>query len=211
MYVIILAAGTASRMKEEKLLLKYNNKTIIENIVNTVIDSGLTPIIVTGCYKDLIEKELSRIEKNMGIKIIKTHNEFYERGQLSSLIVGVKKLKEILISEDSTHKSTPYFITVADLPLLKPKHFIDLISELGNHEALRPIVNGVFGHPVLLNSSLNDEIINLEVDCKKKEGLKSFLKRKDTISYESHEIAYISDIDTKESYLEVLEHNTWLN
>jgi CTP:molybdopterin cytidylyltransferase MocA len=207
-YAIILAAGTASRMKEEKLLLKFHGDTILSNMVSTVFDSGLTPIIVTGCYKDLIDQEIKRIEKNRNCKLITTHNEFFERGQLSSLIVGVKKLEEILNEPNSPDKNTPYFITVADLPLLKPYHFNNLIPLLSTHEALRPNVNGIFGHPVLLSTSINREIINLEVEGKKKEGLKSFLRKKDTLSYEIDDIAYITDIDTKENYKNLLNENT---
>lgn len=208
MYAIILAAGTASRMKEEKLLLKYNGDTILSNMISTVFDSGLIPIIVTGCYKKLIDKEIERIENKRDCNLIKVHNEFYERGQLSSLIVGVQKLQNILKVSDSKEKDTPYFITVADLPLLQPHHFTDLISPLGSHEALRPNVNGIFGHPVLLKTTLNNEIINLEVNGKKKEGLKSFLRKKDTFSYILEDIAYITDIDTKESYNHLVNDNT---
>jgi molybdenum cofactor cytidylyltransferase len=203
-YAIILAAGTASRMKEEKLLLKYNGDTILSNMISTVFDSGLTPIIVTGCYKELIDKELKRIESCRGCNLITVHNEFYERGQLSSLIVGVTKLEDIINSPNSLEKNTPYFITVADLPLLKPYHFTNLIPLLSSHEALRPNVNGIFGHPVLLSTSINDEIINLEVKGKKKEGLKSFLSKKDTYSYSIDDVAYITDIDTKESYNQLI-------
>ncbi len=207
-YAIILAAGTASRMKEEKLLLKYNGDTILSNMISTVFDAGLTPIIVTGCYKELIDKELKRIEECKGCSLITTHNKFYERGQLSSLIVGVKKLQNLLNISNSLDIKTPYFITVADLPLLKPHHFTNLISFLGSHEALRPKVDGRFGHPVLLSTSINDEIINLEVDGKKKEGLKSFLQKKDTISYATDDVAYITDVDTKESYAHLINDNT---
>ncbi|MGH4038181.1 MAG: nucleotidyltransferase family protein [Sphaerochaeta sp.] len=205
MYAIILAAGTASRMKDAKLLLKYEDKTILENMVLTCLDADLIPIVVTGCYKKLMNEEILRIEKKYKTSLIVTHNEDFEKGQLSSLIVGVKKLKIILKKVDERAKDTPYFITVADLPLLKPHHFTDLVPELADHMALRPVVKKTFGHPVLLNPKLNDEIVNLQIDGKKKEGLRSFLARVDTIKYETDDVAYITDIDTKESYRELLD------
>jgi CTP:molybdopterin cytidylyltransferase MocA len=205
MYAIILAAGTASRMRDAKLLLKYEDTTILDRMVSTCLDAELIPIIVTGCYKKLMDDEISKIEKKYRTSLIVTHNEDYEKGQLSSLIVGVKKLKLILETVDKKSKDTPYFITVADLPLLKPHHFTDLIPELSDHLALRPVVKKTFGHPVLLNPKLNDEIVNLQIEGKKKEGLRSFLARVDTIKYETDDVAYITDIDTKESYRELLE------
>jgi CTP:molybdopterin cytidylyltransferase MocA len=51
MYVIILAAGTASRMKEAKLLMKYKDDTILFHMVKSIVEASLIPIIVTGCYK----------------------------------------------------------------------------------------------------------------------------------------------------------------
>lgn len=58
MYAIILAAGTASRMNEAKLLLKYKDESILSHMVNSILEAKLIPIIVTGCYKDLMDKEI---------------------------------------------------------------------------------------------------------------------------------------------------------
>ena len=204
MYAIILAAGTASRMKDAKLLLKYNGNTILENMVTTCIEANLIPIIVTGCYKDLMDEEIKNIEEKLNQTLIVTHNENYDKGQLSSLIIGVKKLQNILKNEDIASKNTPYFITVADLPLLKAHHFTDLLPHLKNYLALRPVVDGTFGHPVLLSTELNEQIVNLQTDGKKKEGLRSFLLRVNTVSYESCDVAYITDVDTKESYSKLI-------
>ena len=204
MYVIILAAGTASRMKEAKLLMKYNDDTILFHMVKSIVEASLIPIIVTGCYKKRMDEEIKNIENKLDIKIDITHNELYESGQLSSLITGVKYLEKIRKDDNYTDREEPYFITVADLPLIEPHHFKDLLKHLGHHDALRPCVNNVFGHPVLLQSRLNSEIIKLDSNGKK-EGLKSFLKRVDTLKYDIDDKAYISDVDTKDSYEKLLK------
>ncbi len=192
MFNIILAAGLSSRMKKNKLLLNYNNKTFLHHLVETTFHANLDVIVVTGCYAEEVNIELSSIEKLFSKKIYTAHNCEYELGQLSSLIKGVKKLKQL-------DNKSPYFISVGDTPLLKKEDFLCLISHLKEHDAVRPFVNGIFGHPVLISNNLTDEIINLDYK-NKKEGLRSFLKKKDTVAFHSSNEAYIRDIDTKEAY-----------
>lgn len=197
MYAIILAAGTASRMNEAKLLLKYKDESILSHMVTSILEAKLIPIIVTGCYKDLMDKEILKIERNLNTSIYTVFNENYKSGQLSSLIKGVKYYEEIITNGKRVNE--PYFITVGDLPLIKSYHYLNLIEEIGNHDAIRPYVNNTYGHPVLIQNKLNNQIISLDSN-NKEEGLKSFLRRVDTLKYESSDIAYISDIDTKENY-----------
>ncbi|MGD1817970.1 MAG: nucleotidyltransferase family protein [Pleomorphochaeta sp.] len=192
MFNIILAAGLSSRMKKNKLLLTYQNKTFLHHIIKSSFEANLDIIVVTGCYKEEITKEIDFLEKLYSKKIYTTYNRDYEFGQLSSLITGVKKLITL-------NNTKPYFISVGDTPLLSKEDFIKLIPELKNHDALRPCVNNTFGHPVLINPILNNEIINLEYK-NKKEGLRSFLKNKDTLAFPSNNLAYIQDIDTIEAY-----------
>ncbi|MGD1821360.1 MAG: nucleotidyltransferase family protein [Pleomorphochaeta sp.] len=192
MFNIILAAGLSSRMGYNKLLLKYNNKSLIEHQIKASFEAKLDVIVVTGCFKDEIEKEIIKLKKKYKTNIYVAHNENYNYGQLSSLIVGVKKTLEL-------KNDSPYFISVGDIPFLKKDDFLNLIPHLNNHDALRPFVNGTFGHPVLINNNISKEIIALDFK-NKNEGLRSFLKKKDTIAFNSNNIAYIQDIDTKETY-----------
>lgn len=196
MFNIILAAGLSSRMKENKLLLKYNNNTFLYHLIKSSFEANLEVVVVTGCYKNEIESEVNQIEKLLNKKIYLTHNFNYKFGQLSSLITGVIKIKEL-------NNNEPYFISVADIPLLKKEDFINLIPHLKNHDALRPFVNGIYGHPVLINNKITDEIICLDY-INKKEGLRSFLSKKDTIAFHSSNKAYINDIDTKEDYYKLI-------
>lgn len=192
MFNIILAAGLSSRMKENKLLLKYNDMSFLEHQVKASIEAELDIIVVTGCYKEEIEKEISYIEKKYNSSIHVAHNAYYNYGQLSSLVCGVRKLISLKNKEN-------YFISVSDIPLIKKEDFLILIPNLKNHDALRPFVNGKFGHPVLINNKISEEIVKLDYK-NKNEGLRSYLKNKDTIAFNSSNINYIKDIDTKESY-----------
>lgn len=198
MFNIILAAGLSSRMKENKLLLKYNNMTFLHHLIKSSFEANLEVVVVTGCYKEEIELEVKEIENILNKKINLIHNFNYKLGQLSSLITGVKKIKEL-------NNNEPYFISVADIPLLSKEDFLNLIPHLENHDALRPFVEGIYGHPVLINNKITDEIISLDF-INKKEGLRSFLSKKDTIAFHSSNKAYINDIDTKEDYFKLISN-----
>ena len=192
MFNIILAAGLSSRMEQNKLLLKYKDKSFLHHLIKASFDDNLEVIVVTGCFEKEISLEVKTLEQLYNKKIYITHNKNYKLGQLSSLITGVIKLK-------SLNNTAPYFISVGDIPFLDKGDFITLIPHLANHDALRPMVNGIYGHPVLINNRITDEIIALDYN-NKKEGLRSFLKKKDTITFHSSNQAYIRDIDTKEAY-----------
>jgi len=192
LFNIILAAGLSSRMKENKLLLKYKEMSLLEHLIKASNEANLEIIVVTGCYKKDIENEIYYIEKKYNISVHLAHNANYKYGQLSSLICGVRKLI-------SLNNKDNYFISVGDIPLLKKEDFYILIPNLQKHDALRPYVNGKFGHPVLINNKISLEIINLDYK-NKNEGLRSFLKNKDTIAFKTSNTNYINDIDTKDNY-----------
>ena len=76
---IILAAGGSTRMAgKNKLLLPYNNKSIINHVCRTVLNTGLSPVIVvTGFENSRVEEELPR-----DINIIINNND-WKRGMAS--------------------------------------------------------------------------------------------------------------------------------
>ena len=84
--IIILAAGSSSRFGIAKQLLHFNNKTLLQHVIDEAIDSGAEPIIViTGANADEVSKEI----KNKKIEIV--FNENWKEGMASSIVAGVKK------------------------------------------------------------------------------------------------------------------------
>ena len=97
---IVLAAGLSKRMgNENKLLLHYNNKTIIETTLQHLLDAGMEQIIVvTGYEAQLVTTTI----QHLPVTII--HNPLYEKGMTTSIQKGV---------EAATGKG--YMICLADM------------------------------------------------------------------------------------------------
>ncbi|MCH3917796.1 MAG: nucleotidyltransferase family protein [Spirochaetia bacterium] len=185
MKAILLAAGLSSRMKATKLLLPFQGIPLILIALRACNEAGLDPIVVTGSHRQDIEKTISKWKKPVSL----VYNPDFQKGQLSSIQAGIALLEN----------DEPFFITVSDLPLLRGRHYLTLIPLLERHEAVRPKVNGTFGHPVLLDGKLRDSIISWKpADMEK--GLGSFLRGRDTQTFISDDTAYITDIDTPQAY-----------
>lgn len=193
MDIILLAAGTSSRMgKQNKLLLPINNTTMLANSVLQALkyiekkDDGSTLVIVTGYQhikalitlkpcKEFIEKTKSKIN------LIIVHNINYRKGQFTSVQTGVKQL---------LNRDNPFFIALADMPLIKPKHYEFLESKLENFDACR-VENG---HPVLLANQLKSKILH----ARKNNKVSNILKTCKVRLVPSKDKAYTTDVDTTE-------------
>ena len=63
---IILAAGFSRRMGDNKLLMEYKGKTIIESVIETIKKSKVTNLILVAKDDKIIE-----IGKKLNIKTVK--------------------------------------------------------------------------------------------------------------------------------------------
>ena len=84
----ILAAGDSARMGEEnKLLLPINGVSIITHVIQTVLDSQLTPVHVVTGYDHL---NVRNAIPNSVDKII--NNENWESGMAGSIYTAISTL-----------------------------------------------------------------------------------------------------------------------
>ena len=82
---IILAGGLSSRMGTNKLLLPYENHTIIEHIVENVCNAGVEEVIVVTGHEAIKVKTALR---KFPVKFV--HNANYATGITTSIQQGVK-------------------------------------------------------------------------------------------------------------------------
>ena len=166
----MLAAGTSSRMGEKnKMLLQYKETTMIahccmqalffldfleEKASNQHIHREL--IVVTGYMKEKAKQALKpcfEYAEKRNIELTLIHNNNYEEGQYSSTLCGVSKVKE----------DEPFFISLADMPLISPSNYKKLLPCLNGYDVVRPFVvskdgNKKPGHPVLLDHRMKKAI-----------------------------------------------------
>lgn len=185
--VMILAAGEASRMGKAKMLLPFKEKTILEHIVEEVID--LVPneiVLVTGHYHDKITEVIEHPE------VRRVYNAAYQNGMSSSIQTGL----------DAMLQNNPgidfLLILVADQPFLH-KELMQKMIQL-HSETKKGLVaasyQGVAGTPLLLSAKYFDKLYQLKGDKGARVILQDFSSDLTTVHFE---LGWL-DIDTASDY-----------
>lgn len=185
--IIIVAGGNSSRLGQPKQLLEYNGYTLLRN---TIIQAKLVPdsfvVVVTGAYKDLMDKELA----TTAAKVV--NNPDWETGMASSIALGLQQLQ--LLSP----QAKACIVTVCDQPFVTSALFNDLTKK--QKETYKGIVASAYaetlGIPVLFTDKYFDELQNLKGHEGAKKLLSKFSNDTASVSFEKGAI----DIDTIQDY-----------
>lgn len=183
---VILAAGKSTRMGQQKLLMPYQNSTIIKSIVDKSLNSSaVQTIVVLGSHKDEIKKELNNYNVNF------IENKLFEIGMLSSIQAGLSAVDK---------KSDGILVLLGDQPMVSEIIINQLITSFQKTTKglIIPTYNGKRGHPVLIHSKYKDSIHQLNTAI----GLRElFLNNgKDILEVEVQSDSILKDIDTPEDY-----------
>lgn len=187
--IILLAAGSSSRMGSPKQLLPYKGKSLLVHAVDAAISSGSKPVIVVlGANSQSLEKELVFKE---GLKII-INNE-WEEGMASSIRCGIKEALEIEPNLDGL------IIMVCDQPFVDSLLLKKLLET--QHQTGLPVVSSYYnsspGVPALFHKSFFEALLALKGDT----GARKLLKEcKDVVANVDFPDGVI-DIDTKDDYI----------
>ena len=149
---IVLAAGQSKRMGKLKPLLRLNDKTFLEHIISVLKNSDVDRItVVIGAEADTIKQSVDLSGTNIVI------NKDYQKGQLSSLIAGIKK---------SPQDTQALLLCLVDNPFITEKVINKIVRKF--KETNNPIIVPVFdkerGHPTLFSKSLFHELLKAPQD-----------------------------------------------
>src|SRR5688572_7308214 len=87
--VVLLAAGTSSRLGTPKQLLRYNSQTLLKHSLQMATSSNAHPVVVVlGAFAETIAKETSIGAVHVVV------NADWPEGMASSIRTGVKALLE---------------------------------------------------------------------------------------------------------------------
>lgn len=188
---IILAAGEADRMGKLKQLLPWKDKTILETVIDNVLDSSYIDDeirVVLGAEADRVKEKIGYYEdERLRIK----ENPDYKEGMSTSLKRGIEDLPE---------KTKYLVIFLGDQPLITPDIFDMIISEFeeNSSDIMLPCYNDTPGHPVIISTKFLPEIKQLEGAM----GLKPFLEEHEDLveHYPINDKKVIIDLDYYDDY-----------
>lgn len=151
--IIVLAAGSSSRLGQSKQLFLVDGKTLLEKSALAALNSGAEHVIVVlGAQAALHKKAIEKLP--VGIVI----NEDWQKGMGNSLKAGLSHL--------TTHypETKAVIIMVCDQPFLTSEHLEKLITafQITPSEIVVSTYNQTNGVPALFKRSLFNQLLQLE-------------------------------------------------
>lgn len=185
-WAIILAAGASTRMRKQKMLLPFYDKTIIETVIENTADAlDENIMVVLGSHKEEIIAQIGNLSVNYCV-----NNNFMD-GMLSSVICGFHALPENVSAA---------LIFLGDQPKI-PAWVINLVVKAwqqNNKGIVIPTFEGKRGHPCLIETKYIHEIEKLDPE----KGLRILSQKfnQDVLEVECDNSEILKDIDTPEEY-----------
>ncbi|MCF7560477.1 nucleotidyltransferase family protein [Sabulilitoribacter multivorans] len=192
--VIILAAGSASRMGSVKQLLPFKNETLLQAVIKNALDSNVDKVFcVLGANAKTI------INKIQSEEVAFVINSNWKEGLSSSIKAGVKHIQSLNTSTNAI------LFLLADQPNVD-SHYINKLIKLYKSEAKIVASNygNVNGVPAIFPSMYFKNLLKLKGD----KGAKFLLNNadKNIVSLELKSSQILIDIDTPEDYRQFLNH-----
>jgi molybdenum cofactor cytidylyltransferase len=151
--IVILAAGSSSRLGQPKQLLEFQGSTLIQRITQIAVSAVKKPVVVIlGANCSIIHSQLTHLP----VRIV--YNPDWSRGMTSSIRKGLMAMLYFAPDTDGV------IFAVCDQPYITPDLFLEMIS-VGS-KSQKPIVaclyNNILGTPVLFKKEYFDVILALK-------------------------------------------------
>ena len=185
---LVLAAGLSRRMGEFKPLLQFRGKTIIENTIDSIFESGASQVVVVTGYR---AEELEAIlgKKYEGRVILTRNHEFATTDMLHSIRIGCSVMPEC----------DAFFLLPGDMPVVDQETFRKVLDQRnGTLSVIFPTLDGYRKHPPLVDYRLIPQILSFSGDG----GLRRFWQEQEalirTVAVDDGGVWV--DLDTQEDY-----------
>ena len=149
---LLLAAGRSQRMGAFKPLLPFGDRTVVEACIDNLRIGGAEEIIVVAGHRaDEMRESLSNVAVSIAI------NTDPDSEMAASIARGVEKISP---------GAKALFIALVDQPAIPPEVMRLLIAEKSRTGSVLvlPQYEGRGGHPVLIDLSLREELMNLSAE-----------------------------------------------
>lgn len=192
---IILAAGESTRMGDEnKLLLPFNGKPVIEHVVDAVVSSNVGPVyVVVGHQQELVRPVIQHYPVTL------VENPIYVEGMGTSIRAGV---------EHAGEEASGFMICLSDLPRITSDEYAYLVqSFLAHHSKDKntitvPYFEGQRGNPVILSSVYRPAMLAQQGVV----GCRGLIKQhpEHVRNVEMPTAHVVADVDTPEAYQQLI-------
>jgi len=183
--IIILAAGSSSRLGSPKQNLVYKGKTLLQRAVDTALASICEPVIVVlGANSEAIRPAI----ENSGVTIIQNDN--WKEGMASSIRAGIGQLQNVSPDIKSV------ILMLCDQPFIDTYLLNMLIMAKSKHGIITSAYNETVGPPVLFDAIYFNDLLSL----KGVEGAKLVIQKYPDMVTEIPFPPGSIDIDTVEDY-----------
>ncbi len=184
---IVLAAGRSSRMGTPKMVLPWNDSTVIGHIVSVLHHCSVDPIVVvTGGAKEKVEAALSSQEV-----ILAENAEYATTEMMDSLKIGLMKLPPDVDA---------VLIVLGDQPFIDEGLIGKLIDRFRTQSTLLiiPSYNKRRGHPWLVGRTLWAEMLALDETSTLRDFIQSNTSAIDYLVVDTPSV--LLDLDTPDDY-----------
>jgi len=185
--VIILAAGASKRMGRPKMLLPWDEETVLSHVVSVFHKAGMEDInVITGGAREQVEDAIS----HLNIKII--YNENFAKGEmLSSIQCGIQTL---------TYQTEAILIGLGDQPQVQEgsvRMVWEAYRDTGSNIVV-PSYQMRRGHPWLVARTHWSELQKMESHQSPRDFLNAHHEEIHYVNIEDS--AILADLDTPEDY-----------
>lgn len=185
--IVILAAGTSSRLGSPKQLLGYKGKNLLRHAVDTALETECPSVfVVLGAHSELLRKEL----KDKPVTVLENTN--WQEGMSSSIRCGLNYITGTILRPDSI------IFMVCDQPYVHSALLLDLMkkkNETGKH-IVASSYHAQVGTPALFHRSFFPALMELKGDKGARKLIADHPAQVATVSFPDG----AKDIDTKEDY-----------
>ncbi|RYE09034.1 MAG: nucleotidyltransferase family protein [Sphingobacteriaceae bacterium] len=192
--VIILAAGSSSRLGKPKQLIEYQNISLIKRVIKTALQiSAENVFVVTGFLHQELVDEL----KDLPLRFV--HNPDWKEGMGSSIKTGINAIFE---SEDTNRIDAVLFL-LSDQPLITAAFLQDLIHQFyidKNSMIAATAYAETQGVPAIFDKSLFPVLQQLSGKGGAGSLFKKYAENLIPVPFEDAAV----DIDTEEDYLRLI-------
>jgi molybdenum cofactor cytidylyltransferase len=183
--IIVLAAGSSSRLGEPKQLLPYGEENLLNHTISEALKTTKNVVVVLGSNAEIIKEKVNTLPIHLLI------NDDWEEGMASSIRCGLLYLLK-------EKKPDAVIVMVADQPFVSSSLLDEMVRKYETSK--KPIVacsyKDTIGVPALFDQLFFNNLMELKGQSGAKKIINVNLDSTETVPFP---MGYI-DIDTQEDY-----------